>query len=96
MDNIVKIKQADVASAMGAGLLGTAIGIFAAQALAQYALALLALGGLLHGWGMFAKHRLESNADLPGWSNALYWLCWIALAALAAWIGLALLLKPQT
>jgi hypothetical protein len=87
-NRIIKTKRAELASAVGAGLAGAGIGVLAAQVLAQYALAFLALGALLHGWGMLAKHRLESNLDLPAWSHALYWLCWIALAALAAWIAL--------
>jgi hypothetical protein len=65
--------------------------VLSARALASYALAFIALGILLHGWGMLAKHGLESNADVPRWSKSLYWLCWLTLGAFALWIAFGLL-----
>jgi hypothetical protein len=64
--------------------------VLLAKALAPFAIALLVLGAMLHGWGMTSKHRLASSGGLPAWSKVLYWACWAGLAALAAWIGFSL------
>ena len=87
----VRQKQAKLASSMGAGILGIGAGVLVADALAAFAIALLIAGAILHGWGMTAKHRLESSGDVPAWSKVAYWACWAGLAALAAWIGFSLL-----
>ena len=84
-------KRIELASAAGAGVLGIGLGALAGEQLAPYAAVLIVLGTILHGWGMFAGHRLEGNARLPLWSTILYWTCWIALALLAAWLGLLLI-----
>ena len=37
----------------------------------------------MHAFGMWDKHRLETAAQ-PGdarWAKALYWACWVLLAA---------------
>jgi hypothetical protein len=52
------------------------------------AVALIAIGIVLHGWGMLEKRRLDAGVDIPLWSRALYGLCWAATATLVAWIGL--------
>jgi hypothetical protein len=80
-------KHADLASSGGAGVLGAGLGALLADWAAPYAMALLALGALLHGWGMLEKRRLDAGAALPLWSRSLYWLCWIVLAALMVWMG---------
>ena len=72
-------------------MLGGGLGALLAQWLGAYALALVAVGVVLHGWGMLEKHRLQAGAEIPRWSNALYWLCWVFLAALTLWIGLGAL-----
>ena len=84
------LKRADLTSSLGAGVLGGGLALLAPRFLAPYAVALLLAGALLHGWGMYDKHRLERAAGEapPRWAEALYWLCWVALAALAAWIVL--------
>jgi len=86
-ERISRQKRIELASASGAGVLGLGIGALAGEHLAPYAVVLIALGTILHGWGMLAGHRLEGNARLPMWSTMLYWTCWIALALLAAWLG---------
>jgi hypothetical protein len=84
-------KRADLAGAAGAGVLGIGLGALLAQFVQSFALVLIAIGILLHAWGMLEKHRLEVGAAIPRWSKALYWLCWLALALLLAWISLAAL-----
>ena len=85
---VVRRKRADLAGSTGAGMLGVGLGALSAQWTAPYAMLLLAMGVLLHGWGMLEKHRLEAGADVPAWSTALYWTCWVMLAVLLAWIVL--------
>lgn len=85
---IARRKRAEVAGSAGAGVLGAGLGALFAQWATPFAVPLLLLGALLHGWGMVEKRRLEAGARLPGWANALYWACWFLLAMLMMWIGL--------
>jgi drug/metabolite transporter (DMT)-like permease len=80
-------KRAELAGSAGAGVLGAGLGALFAQWAAPFAVVLLVLGVLLHGWGMVEKRRLEAGATSPAWSKALYWVCWILLAILMIWIG---------
>lgn len=81
-------KRADVTSGVGAGVLGGGIALLLAQYLTPYAIPLLLVGALLHGWGMFDRHRQDRQAgtDTLRWAEALYWVCWVALFALAVYI----------
>ena len=83
---VLRQKRAELASAIGAGVLGVGLGALLAQWTAPYAVLLLVVGVLLHGWGMLEKHRMEAGADVTLWSAALYWACWAALAVLIVWI----------
>jgi hypothetical protein len=85
--DVSRQKRAELAGSAGAGVLGVGLGALLAQWAAPFAVALLVLWGLLHGWGMAEKHRLEAGATLPAWSKALYWACWVLLAILMIWIG---------
>ena len=40
----------------------------------------------LHAFGMWDKHRLEARgqAENASWVVALYWVCWLLLAAVLA------------
>ena len=75
-------KQAELAGAIGAGVLGFGVGALLSEWTAPFAVLLVIVGVLLHGWGMLEKHRLEAQAGQPAWATTLYWVCWIALAAL--------------
>jgi hypothetical protein len=38
---------------------------------------------------MTLKYRLENrDGPPPWWGRALFWLCWVCLAALGLWIAL--------
>ena len=87
LPDVWRQKRAELAGSAGAGVLGAGIGALLAQWVAPFAVALLVLGVLLHGWGMVEKHRLEAGATSPSWSRALYWVCWVLLAILMMWIG---------
>jgi hypothetical protein len=78
-----RLKLAELASSVGAGILGAGIGVLLAGFLAGLGLAILVLGLVLHAWGMRDRHALESGAMRVPWSAALYGICWIALAMLA-------------
>jgi len=91
LEQIARSKHADLASTAGAGILGGGLGMLLPQFVRPYAIFLVVIGILLHGWGMLEKRRLEAGSAVPPWSRALYWLCWLALAALVAWMGVAAL-----
>jgi hypothetical protein len=75
------MKLAELSSAVGAGVLGIGIGVLLSTWLRAFAVPVLLVGLLMHAWGMTDKHRLEEAAAMrrPGWSTALYWLCWLGL-----------------
>ena len=78
-----RLKLAEVTSSVGAGVLGGGIGILLAPWLGGLALPVLAIGLVMHAWGMRDKHTLETGARQPAWATALYWACWLILGALA-------------
>lgn len=54
-----RAKRAELAGSTGAGALGAGLGVLLAQWAAPYALPLILVGVLMHGWGMLEKHRLS-------------------------------------
>ena len=83
-------KGADVASGLGAMVLGAGLALVLPEWLRAYALPLLVGGLLVHGTGMTLKYRLESRNGPPlWWERVLFWLCWACLAALGLWIAIA-------
>ncbi|MFC3098351.1 hypothetical protein [Alteraurantiacibacter palmitatis] len=79
-----RLKRAELASSLGAGLIGFALGMWAARHAADLAIFALAGGLVTHGWGMYDKHAIERRLgwrEAP-WMAALYWLCWFHLAGL--------------
>ena len=75
-------KIADLTSGVGALVLGVGLGALFADWIASAAWLIAASGLLMHAFGMWDKHRLESadHADAR-WIVAMYWLCWVLLAA---------------
>ncbi len=81
-------KRAELASGLGAIVLGAGLALIAPEWLRGYALVLLGTGALVHGAGMTLKYRLESREGPQlWWERALFWLCWVCLALLAVWIA---------
>lgn len=81
-------KAAELASGIGAIVLGAGLALVLPDWLRAYALPLLVGGVLVHGIGMTLKYRLESRDGPPlWWERALYWLCWAGLAALGLWMA---------
>lgn len=81
------VKAAELASGLGAIILGAGLALLVPDVLGGYAVPLLVAGILVHGTGMTLKHRLDGAArEALGWEKALFWSCWIVLALLAAWL----------
>lgn len=78
------IKKAELLSSLGAGVLGAGIALLLPNQLAPYAVPILLLGLTSHAVGMSQKHGLDQQGEVVRvwWAEALYWLCWLALAAL--------------
>ena len=84
-------KGAELASGLGAVVLGAGLALMLPQWLRAYALPLLVGGVLVHGVGMTLKYRLETREGaMLWWERALFWLCWACLAVLGIWIGVGL------
>jgi len=87
-------KGAELASGLGAIVLGAGLALVLPPWLRTYALPLLLGGILVHGIGMSLKFRLERRlGPLLWWERALFWLCWLCLAALALWIAASSVLR---
>ena len=81
-------KAAELASGLGAIALGACLALVLPQWLRSYGVALLVAGAVVHGAAMTLKYRLESREGPTfWWERALFWLCWICLAALGVWIA---------
>jgi hypothetical protein len=81
-------KAAEVASGIGAIVLGAGLALVLPDSLRLYGMRLLIGGVVVHGVGMTLKHRLESRAGPPAWwERALFWLCWVCLLGLGIWIA---------
>lgn len=86
------LKAAELASGLGAIVLGAGLALLAPYLLERHALALLAVGLGMHGVGMTPKYRLAHREGPPlWWERRLFWLCWSSLVVLAVWLGAKLL-----
>jgi hypothetical protein len=87
---ITRLKRAELTSTVGAGVLGAGLGLLLDQTLRPHVVAILLVGLLMHGWGMYDKHQLESSIGtaVPRWTEWLYWGCWLGLLGLGVYIGL--------
>lgn len=82
------MKAAELASGLGAIVLGAGAALMLPEWLRASAPPLLATGALVHGLGMTLKVRLEGRNGPPlWWERVLFWLCWLGLAALGLWIA---------
>jgi len=83
-------RGAELASGLGAIVLGAGLALVLPAWLRGYAWPLLMGGIVVHGVGMTLKYRLERRAGPPlWWERALFWLCWACLAALVLCLAVA-------
>lgn len=76
-------KAAELASGLGAIVLGAGLALLVPDAFRGYAIPILVAGILVHGVGMSLKHRLEAVEREPLWweqrssgSAGCVWACW--------------------
>lgn len=76
------LERVELVSAAGVALVGAGLALLFADRLAPFTVPILSFGLVIHGVAMFGKRRIERRANLPGerWIDALYWVCWLALA----------------
>ena len=82
-DVTARMKRTDLASGVGAGVLGGGLGVLVARYLdvGPFVVPLIVVGAMLHAWGMFERHRLEATAPRVWWGKGPYWACWAILVA---------------
>lgn len=84
-------KAAELASGLGAIILGAGLALVLPEELRGYAVPLLVTGAFVHGVGMTLKYRLDGQTRAPlWWERALFWVCWACLVALGLWLIFAL------
>ena len=90
------VKAAELASSLGAGVLGSGLALVLPVSLRVDGWTLLLAGAVVHGAGMTLKYRLETrNGPRPWWERALFWLCWAILGTLAMWLGITAVALPS-
>ena len=81
-------KAVELASGLGAIVLGAGMALVLPDWLRTYAVPLLVGGVVVHGVGMTLKYRMETRGGPPiWWERALFWLCWLCLVGLGLWIA---------
>lgn len=85
---MTRVKVAELTSGVGALVLGVGLGAMMPQGLAPSAGVIVFVGAITHACGMWDKHRLEAQAHAAtgSWVTALYWACWLLLAALVTFL----------
>ena len=80
---MTRIQVAELTSGVGALVLGVGLGALFPQWFAPAAGLLTFAGLVAHAFGMWDKHRLEAgdDAEVGPAVTALYWTCWLLLAA---------------
>ena len=82
---MTRLKLAELTSGVGALVLGVGLGALAPGWFGPVAGLITVAGLLMHAFGMWDKHRLEGTAaNSAPWVAALYWICWLLLAAVVA------------
>lgn len=90
-----RLKKLELLGGLGAGILGAGIALVFVRWLQPYALPMLIVGILAHGWAMLARNRLErqTNVAVPTWEKVAAWICWLMIAGLIIYVIAAPLLQ---
>ena len=85
---MTRMKLADLTSGVGALVLGIGVGALFAPWVGTAAGVVALVGAFAHAFGMWDKHRLESDmpAERSPAVQALYWLCWLLLAGVVGYV----------
>ena len=85
---MTRLKVAELTSGVGALVLGVGLGALFPQWFAPAAGVIALAGVITHAFGMWDKHRLEGKVSAPSepWVNTLYWICWLLLAVVVAFV----------
>lgn len=85
---MTRLKVAELTSGVGALVLGVGLGALFPRWFAPAAGAIVLAGVITHAFGMWDRHRLESQAHAAPepWVTALYWVCWLLLAGVIAFL----------
>lgn len=82
------VRRAELASGLGAVVLGAGLALVLPEWLRTHAWPLLLGGIVVHGAGMTLKYRIERReGPALWWERALFWLCCVCLAALGLWLA---------
>lgn len=81
-----RLKVADLTSGVGALVLGVGLGALFPRWFGAAAGSITVTGLVLHAFGMWDKHRLETGAQIESarWVVIAYWVCWLLLGAVLA------------
>ena len=88
---MTRLKVAELTSGVGALVLGVGLGALFPQWFAPAAGVIALAGVITHAFGMWDKHRLEGQAYAvrEPWVTTLYWVCWLLLASVVAFLIVA-------
>ena len=85
---MTRLKVAELTSGVGALVLGVGLGALFPRWFAPAAGAIALAGVITHAFGMWDKHRVEGqrHAITEPWVTALYWVWWLLLAGVVAFL----------
>ena len=85
---MTRLKLAELTSGIGALVLGVELGALFPKLFAPSAGLMAFAGVITHACGMWAKRRLEAQANVDNGllAPALYWACWLLLAAVVVFV----------
>ncbi len=88
-----RLRQAELASTVGVGIIGFGIGLYLANYFEPYALWTIVIGIALHGVAMYKKAKMKPT--MLRWARWLYWLCWAIIIGLVIYIAVSVVLFLQ-
>jgi hypothetical protein len=82
-----QLKVADMISMGGISLIGLGLGALFSEHLVGAISALLVLGLIVHGLGMYGKFQIErEHLNPPAWVMAVFMISWIGLMIVALYM----------